>query len=152
MKQKNTTGGKIKAIRKMMGFTQKDLGIEVGFPEASADVRIAQYESGKRGVTKDRLEMIAEVLGVSPATMRERNINDQLDLLHTLFEIENDYGLKPDLVLHNDDIEPSLALVFPDDFDFYGFWEWIDMRQAYDFGIINKNDYDHWKIGYQRVK
>ena len=150
MKQKNTTGGKIKAIRKMMGLTQKELGVELGFPKAAADVRIAQYESGKRGIKKDRLEMIADVLGVSSAALRERNIDDRSDLLQTLFEIESDYGLKPDLVLQ-DDIEPSLALVFPDDFDSLDFWEWIDMRQSYDFGLINKKDYDLWKAGYLRL-
>jgi len=150
MKQNNTTGGKIKTIRKMMGLTQKELGAELGFPEATADIRIAQYESGKRGLKKDRLEKIANVLGVSPAALHERNINDRLNLLHTLFEIENDYDLKPDLVFQ-DDLELSFALVAPDGFYWSDFWKWIEMRQTYDFGYINKKNYDLWKAGYQRI-
>ena len=41
-------GDKIHRIRDFRGMTQKQLGIAVGFDEKSADVRIAQYESGTR--------------------------------------------------------------------------------------------------------
>ena len=41
-------GDKIHRIRDFRGMTQKQLGKAVGFDEKSADVRIAQYESGTR--------------------------------------------------------------------------------------------------------
>lgn len=41
-------GDKIHRIRDFRGMTQKQLGMAVGFDEKSADVRIAQYESGTR--------------------------------------------------------------------------------------------------------
>lgn len=41
-------GGKIKKWREYRHKTQKDLGLECGFPESSADVRIAQYEKTRR--------------------------------------------------------------------------------------------------------
>ena len=39
-------GERIRFFRKRKGLTLKGLGMAMGFPEKSADVRIAQYESG----------------------------------------------------------------------------------------------------------
>ncbi len=41
-------GYRLKSLRKSRGMTQQELGLAVGFSPASADVRIAQYESGSR--------------------------------------------------------------------------------------------------------
>ena len=41
-------GERIRFFRNKMGVTQKYLGQVVGFPERSADVRMAQYETGSR--------------------------------------------------------------------------------------------------------
>jgi len=41
-------GERIRFIRNLRGMTQKGLGAAVGFDEKTADVRIAQYESGTR--------------------------------------------------------------------------------------------------------
>ena len=40
-----TFGRKLKHLRQKNHLTQKELGIALGFPEDSADIRIAQYES-----------------------------------------------------------------------------------------------------------
>ena len=39
---------RIHFFRNLRGLTQKALGLLLDFPERSADVRIAQYETGKR--------------------------------------------------------------------------------------------------------
>ena len=39
---------RIHFFRLMRGMTQKYLGTAIGFPEKSADVRLAQYETGTR--------------------------------------------------------------------------------------------------------
>ncbi len=39
-------GERIHFFRLMRGMTQKYLGQVIGFPEKSADVRLAQYETG----------------------------------------------------------------------------------------------------------
>lgn len=41
-------GERIHYFRVKRGLTQKQLGLGLGFPEKSADVRMAQYESGTR--------------------------------------------------------------------------------------------------------
>ena len=41
-------GRRIRHYRMLRGMTQKALGIAAGFPPETADLRIAQYESGVR--------------------------------------------------------------------------------------------------------
>ena len=41
-------GERIHFFRTLRGMTQKYLGMALGFPEKSADVRLAQYENGSR--------------------------------------------------------------------------------------------------------
>ena len=41
-------GERIRYLRNLRGMTMKYLGMLVGFDEKTADVRIAQYESGTR--------------------------------------------------------------------------------------------------------
>ena len=57
-------GYRMKFLRKSRGMTQQELGLAVGFPPASADVRIAQYESGSRLPKADISRKIAQALGI----------------------------------------------------------------------------------------
>ncbi|EAD4769682.1 XRE family transcriptional regulator, partial [Listeria monocytogenes] len=41
-------GDNIRKFRKLKGMTQKELGLALGFDKKTADIRIAQYESGTR--------------------------------------------------------------------------------------------------------
>ena len=59
-----TLGEKIKFARQLKGMTQKELGLMVGFSESTADNRIRQYEMGKMKPKEDKLELIANALGV----------------------------------------------------------------------------------------
>ena len=44
-------GERIHFFRLLRGMTQKYLGMSLGFPEKSADVRLAQYETGSVSYT-----------------------------------------------------------------------------------------------------
>ena len=59
-----TFGRKLKYLRQKNHLTQKELGIALGFPEDSADVRIAQYESDTRKPRDEILSKIAKILCV----------------------------------------------------------------------------------------
>lgn len=61
-----SVGERIKFHRKRRGMTQRELGMEMGFPPTSADVRIAQYESGSRSPKGPMLNALAAALEVSP--------------------------------------------------------------------------------------
>lgn len=43
-----TVGRKIRYLRQQHHMTQKELGLALGFSQSTADIRIAQYESGSR--------------------------------------------------------------------------------------------------------
>ena len=77
-------------------MTQKYLGTVVGFPEKTAGIRMAQYESGSRTPKADLTENLAGALGVSPLALSVPDIDSYLGLMHTLFTLEDRYGLTVD--------------------------------------------------------
>ena len=89
-------GERIRFFRNLKGMTQKFLGVQVGFSERTADIRMAQYESGSRTPKADLTEELAHVLGVSPLALNVPDIESYLGLMHTLFALEDIYGLKID--------------------------------------------------------
>lgn len=56
-------------------MTQKYLGIQVGFPEKTADIRMAQYESGSRTPKVDLTNTLAQVFEVSPQALTVPDID-----------------------------------------------------------------------------
>lgn len=74
-------------------YDAKYLGTAVGFPERSADVRLAQYETGSRKPKADLTAALAQVLDVSPQALDVPDIDSQIGLMHTLFTLEDVYGL-----------------------------------------------------------
>ena len=87
-------GERIHFFRLLRGMTQKYLGMAVGFPEKSADVRLAQYETGSRTPKADLTAALAQVLDVSPHALSVPDIDSYEGLMHTLFTLEDNYGLK----------------------------------------------------------
>lgn len=59
-----TFGRKLKHLRQKNHLTQKELGMALGFPEDSADVRIAQYETDTRKPRDEILVKMAKTLNV----------------------------------------------------------------------------------------
>ncbi|MDE6838618.1 MAG: helix-turn-helix domain-containing protein, partial [Acutalibacter sp.] len=52
-------GERIRFFRNLRGMTQRYLGMLLGFPERSSDVRVAQYESGTRTPKQNVIEELA---------------------------------------------------------------------------------------------
>ena len=65
----------------------------VGFPERSADVRLAQYETGSRKPKAELTAALAQALDVAPQALDIPDIDSQIGLMHTLFALEDIYGL-----------------------------------------------------------
>ena len=86
-------GERIHFFRIMRGMTQKYLGMLVGFPEKSADVRLAQYETGSRKPKADLTAALAQALDVAPQALDIPDIDSYIGLMHTLFALEDIYGL-----------------------------------------------------------
>ena len=86
-------GERIRLIRNLRGMTQKYLGTQVGLPEKTADIRMAQYESGTRTPKEELTNALANALDVSPHALNVPDIDSYLGLIHTLFALEDLYGL-----------------------------------------------------------
>ncbi len=66
----------------------------VGFPQETADVRIAQYESGARTPKRNLLCRMARVLGVSPSALAVPRIKNSEELYCLLRALEDECGIK----------------------------------------------------------
>ena len=143
-------GERIRFFRNLRGMTQKYLGMQVGFPEKTADIRMAQYESGSRTPKADLTENLAGVLGVSPLALSVPEIDSYLGLMHTLFTLEDRYGLtvekgengvfmRVDPRKGKDAAELSKMLN-----------AWAEQAEKYHNGEISREDYVKWRYNYPK--
>ena len=143
-------GERIRFIRNLKGMTQKWLGIAVGFPEKTADIRLAQYEAGTRSPKADLTNELAKVLEVSPEALAVPNIDSYTGVSHTLFALEDIYGLRIDdidgqLVLK---LNKNMGNTYLSMFDI--FVTWNDASKKYANGEMTKDEYDHWRYNYPK--
>ena len=146
------TGERIKHFRNLRGMTMKYLGQEVGFSESTADVRLAQYESGSRTPKADLIEKLAEALEVSPRALAVPDIDNYIGLAHTLFTLEDRYGLKVgeidgEVCLRLDKLKGMTYLNMLDIL-----LAWQEQAVKLETGEITKANYDQWRYTYPHPK
>ncbi len=88
-----SSGKCIRRFRLKRGMTQKALGMAVGFPAKTADIRIAQYESGARTPKHDLLCALAQTLEVPVSALEVPYIKSRDELKQLLQALEDEYGL-----------------------------------------------------------
>ena len=141
-------GERIHFFRTMRGMTQKYLGMALGFPEKSADVRLAQYETGTRTPKADLTAALAEVLDVSPKALDVPDIDSYTGLMHTLFTLEDNYGLK----ISEMDGEVCLKVDVRKNKDAAQLHEmlcaWRQAATMLKTGEITQDEYDRWRYRY----
>ena len=141
-------GERIHFFRNMRGMTQKYLGMLVGFPEKSADVRLAQYETGARTPKADLTASLANALDVSPQALAVPDIDSYIGLMHTLFTLEDRYGLKIDEA----DGEVCLKVDVRKNKDAARLHEmlcaWRQAAAMLKAGEITQEEYDRWRYHY----
>ena len=141
-------GERIHFFRNMRGMTQKYLGQLLGFPEKSADVRLAQYETGARTPKADLTASLANALDVSPQALAVPDIDSYIGLMHTLFTLEDRYGLqideadgevclKVDVRKNKDAAELHKMLC-----------SWRQAAAMLKTGEITQEEYDRWRYRY----
>lgn len=142
-------GDRIKRVRKFRGMTQKELGTVIGFDEKTADVRIAQYESGTRTPKEDMLRKITEILDVNYRSIYEPSLYAAEDVMYTLFELDEHY---PDISLHEVEDEEYGEKHMAVSFNYFlldGFiQEWKIRKQQLDNEEITKEEYTEWKLNW----
>ena len=142
-------GDRIKRARLFRGLTQKELGRQVGFDEKTADVRIAQYESGVRTPKEDMLRTMAEVLDVNYRSLSEPTLYAAEDLMFTLFELDEHY----DIELHEipDPKYPKkkhIAVQFHSNVLDSFLIEWLKRKKDLADETISKAEYTEWKLNW----
>ncbi len=131
-------------------MTQKYLGTVAGFPEKTADIRMAQYESGSRTPKADLTESLAGVLGVSPLALSVPDIDSYLGLMHTLFTLEDRYGLTVEktengVSMRVDSRKGKDAAELSEMIN-----AWAEQAEKYRKGDISREDYDKWRYNYPK--
>ena len=141
-------GERIHFFRLLRGMTQKYLGMALGFPEKSADVRLAQYENGSRTPKADVTAALAQVLDVSPKALDVPDIDSYTGLMHTLFTLEDNYGLK----ISEMDGEVCLKVDVRKNKDAAQLhemlWAWREQAAKLEAGEISREEYDRWRYYY----
>ena len=141
-------GERIRFIRNLRGMTQKNLGIMVGFPEKTADIRMAQYEAGTRTPKEELTNTLAEALNVSPRTLKVPDIDSYYGLMHTLFALEDRYGLTLEIkdgvaLFHVDPRKGNDAARMSELIS-----AWAEISKKYRAGEISRDEYDRWRYCY----
>ena len=141
-------GERIHFFRIMRGMTQKYLGMALGFPEKSADVRLAQYETGTRTPKADVTEALAQVLDVSPKALDVPDIDSYIGLMHTLFTLEDRYGLE--VCESNGEAHLRVNIRKGRDADQLSqmLEAWKEQSAKLAAGEISREEYDRWRYHY----
>ncbi len=141
-------GERIHFFRNKCGMTQKQLGKLLGFPEKSADVRLAQYETGSRSPKADLTAALADALNVAPQALAVPDIDSYIGLMHTLFTLEDRYGL------HVDEVDGEICLKVNvrknrDAAELHQMLcAWRQAAAMLETGEITQEQYDNWRYHY----
>ncbi|MEY8390439.1 helix-turn-helix transcriptional regulator [Lachnospiraceae bacterium 45-W7] len=143
-------GERIHFFRIMRGMTQKYLGMLVGFPERSADVRLAQYETGSRKPKAELTAALAQALDVAPQALDIPDIDSQIRLMHILFALEDIYGLTVSetdgevcLKVNKDKGKAAEELL-------QILTTWQEQAAKLSAEEISREDYDQWRYNYPK--
>ena len=143
-------GKRIKFFRNRKGMKQKELGELLGFLGKTSDVRVAQYETEARTPKADLVTEMAQIFGVSPRAIKVPNIDSYLGLMHTIFALEDMYGIKigeidGELCLRLDREHREYQHLFEP------FHTWQQMAAKLESGEISQEEYDNWRYNYPEL-
>ena len=143
-------GERIHFFRLLRGMTQKYLGTIIGFPELSADVRLAQYETGTRKPKAELTAALAQALDVSPHALDVPDIDSYIGLMHTLFTLEDLYGL----TVSEADGEVCLKVNKDKGKDAHELlkmlYAWKEQADKLSSEEISREEYDNWRYHYPK--
>ncbi len=141
-------GGSLEFVAVTMLFAP--FGQAVGFPEKSADVRLAQYETGTRTPKAGLTVALAQVLDVSPQALSVPDIDSCIGLMHTLFTLEDNYGLTVSeadeevcLKVNNSKGKDAAELLKM-------LYAWKEQADKLSSEEISKEEYDRWRYYYPK--
>lgn len=136
IKKRTATGLKIKRIRAQKKTTVVELANAAGVNETA----VRNYEIGYRQASRDKLELIAQRLGVPVETLIDRQIDSYNDAMHILFELSEKYDLLP-IELPQ---EPKYAIQTKDETILQALQAWYNERRKWENGDITQAELQEW--------
>lgn len=138
-------GERMRSFRNAIGMTQKELGKKLGFSEHTAVIRVGQYENEKRTPKQDMINQLAQIFDVAPEAIAVPNIDNYYGLMHTLFTLEDRYGLTVafmdgEVVIKQNINHPDYDMTLADYLR-----SWNEMKTKLNNGSILVSEYDHWR-------
>ncbi len=133
-----TVGENIRRYRKAQGLSVVRLAEKVGMTEGA----IRHYESGIRTPGDEQLEGIAKALGVSTRMLEDHKIESARDLVGALLQLEDEFGLVPDMCDGGLWIDPKAKHAQKAD---AAIKAWGAMRHRLITGEITQEEYGAWK-------
>ena len=136
-------GKRIRFFRNRKGMTQKQLGEILGFLGKTSDVRMAPKQ--------DLVKEMAHIFDVSPRAITVPEIDSYIGLMHTLFALEDMYGLKIE------EIDGEICLrLDKSDYSTYSsmfkmFHAWQEQSAKLERGEISREEYDQWRYKYPEL-
>ena len=138
-------GERLKKFRMAKDLSQKQLGLMAGLSEPA----IRNYELGNRYPNDKQLEKIAGALGINPLAIADPDFDSYQSLMHSLFQLEDLYGLKPQVidgqVVLAFDVEPTDTIA-----DYLRLWN--KELQSLKDGVIPQEEYDLWRYSFPRLQ
>lgn len=143
-------GERMRWFRNAAGMTQKELGKLLGFSERTAVIRVGQYENEKRTPKPDMIKQLAKIFDVAPEAIAVPEIDNYYGLMHTLFTLEDRYGLTVanidgEIVLKQNINHPDYDMTLADYLR-----DWNEMKMKLNNGSILTSDYDHWRHSFPK--
>ena len=130
------SGEKLRKLRKLRSYTQKELAIKSGITDAA----IRNYELGNRTPNKERLRKIAEALNCDTSALLDYGSSSKI--IQILFDYEKDIKLIP-MVDENGVKLTSTSTGFV-----CFLLEWNKMRKKHNNGEITDEEFEDWKLSY----
>ena len=144
-------GQRIKFFRNRKGMTQKQLGEQLGFKGKTSDVRMAQYESEARVPKIDLVKEMAQIFDVDARAITVPDIDTYVGLMHTLFALEDMYGLKITNVEGKPYLRLDRSISAPGSSADEMLRAWMQQADKLKNGEISKEEYDEWRYKYPEL-
>ena len=131
----------------------KALGMFLGFKESNAESRMSQYETEQREPRRKVIRKMAESLGIVPEAITVPDIDTPIGLMHTLFALEDMYGLTIHTSYYGRPCLCVLSPTEPREVSLQEYLEeWCTVKMDLLHGRITKTEYDDWRYNYPRIE
>ncbi|AVM67666.1 transcriptional regulator [Peptostreptococcaceae bacterium oral taxon 929] len=130
------SGKKLRRLRLLRNFTQKELAVKSGITDAA----VRNYELGNRSPNKEQLIKIAEVLNCDTSALLDYGSSSRI--IQILFDYEKDIKLIPVIE------ENGVRLTSTNPAFICFLLDWIEMQKKYNNGEITDEELEDWKLSY----